>query len=151
MKLKETRILDAEGARYACIANQYCTRADCEEYDAILNDAAESSRKPGGITVDDLARIAANVPMLANELPPCASFSFVEVFDKAQRDVYKYLRRKYDTETDWYSGIEYPAGAGLPNENELVFYFPEDRVTAALTKYGCNRCLHGYIPTKSNR
>jgi len=74
--------------------------------------------------------IAENVPMLANELPPCASFSFVEVFDKAQRDVYKYLRRKYDTETDWYTGFEYPAGAGLPNENELVFYFPEDRVTA---------------------
>ena len=58
MKLKETRILDAEGARYACIANQYYTRCDCEEYDRILNDAAESSRKPGGITVDDLARIA---------------------------------------------------------------------------------------------
>ena len=86
--------------------------------------------------------------MLANELPPCASFSFVEVFDKAQRDVYKYLRRKYEMETDWYTGLEYPAGAGLPNENELVFYFPEDRVTAALTKYGHNRCLHGYIPTK---
>lgn len=32
MKLKETRILDAEGARYACIANNYCTRCDCEEY-----------------------------------------------------------------------------------------------------------------------
>lgn len=27
MKLKETRILDAEGARYACIANDYCTPA----------------------------------------------------------------------------------------------------------------------------
>ena len=53
MKLKETRILDAEGARYACIANGYCTCCDCEEYDRILNDAAESSRKPGGITVDD--------------------------------------------------------------------------------------------------
>lgn len=36
MKLKETRILDAEGARYACIANDYCTRCDCEEYDRIL-------------------------------------------------------------------------------------------------------------------
>ena len=31
MKLKETRILDAAGARYACIANDYCTRCDCEE------------------------------------------------------------------------------------------------------------------------
>ena len=56
MKLKETRILDAEGARYACIANHYCTRCDCEEYDRILTDADSSSRKPGGITVDDLAR-----------------------------------------------------------------------------------------------
>ena len=90
-----------------------------------------------------------NVPMLETELPPCASFSFVEVFDKAQRDVYKYLHRKYDMETDWYSGVQYPAGSGLLNENELVFYFPDDRITAALTKYGCNRCLHGYIPTKS--
>lgn len=58
MKLKETRILDVDGARYACIANGYCTRCDCETYDRILSDAAESSRKPGGITVDDLARIA---------------------------------------------------------------------------------------------
>lgn len=40
MKLKETRILDAEGARYACIANDYCTRCDCEEYDRILSGAA---------------------------------------------------------------------------------------------------------------
>lgn len=47
MKLKETRILDAEGARYACIANDYCTRCDCEEYDRILADADTSSRKPG--------------------------------------------------------------------------------------------------------
>lgn len=58
MKLKETRILDAAGVRYACIANDYCTRCDCEEYDHILADADTSSRKPGGITVDDLARIA---------------------------------------------------------------------------------------------
>lgn len=58
MKLKEIRTLDADGARFACMANDYCTRADCDEYAAILNDAAESSRKPEGITVDDLARIA---------------------------------------------------------------------------------------------
>jgi hypothetical protein len=58
MKLKEIRTLDADGARFACMANDYCTRADCDEYAAILNDAAESSRKPDGITVDDLARIA---------------------------------------------------------------------------------------------
>ena len=56
------------------------------------------------------AWLAQNAPMLAKEMPPCASFSFVEVFDKAQRDVYKYLHRKYDTETDWYTGAEHPAG-----------------------------------------
>lgn len=116
----------------------------------MILDAIHRDDKPRRNAAKDkiAAWIAENVPMLANELPPCASFSFVEVFDKAQRDVYKYLRRKYEMETDWYTGLEYPAGAGLPNENELVFYFPEDRVTAALTKYGCNRCLHGYIPTK---
>ena len=77
-----------------------------------------------------------------------ASFSFVEVFDKAQRDVYKYLHRKYDTETDWYTGAEYPAGA-VPAADGSTYYFPEDRVTDALTKRGFNRCLNGYIPTKS--
>ena len=116
----------------------------------MILDAIHRDDKPRRNAAKDklAAWIAENVPMLASEMPPCVSFSFVEVFDKAQRDVYKYLRRKYEMETDWYSGIEYPAGAGLPNENELVFYFPEDRVTAALTKYGHNRCLHGYIPTK---
>lgn len=73
MKLKETRILDAEGARYACIANDYCTCCDCEEYDRILNDAAESSRKPGGITADDLARIAEAIKAVSDtqdDVPP---------------------------------------------------------------------------------
>ena len=40
-------------------------------------------------------------------MPPCAAFSFVEGFDKAQRDVYKYLHRKYDAETDWYTCLLY--------------------------------------------
>ena len=47
MKLRETRILDVEGARYACIANNYCTRCDCEEYDRILNDAANRGLPSG--------------------------------------------------------------------------------------------------------
>ena len=94
------------------------------------------------------AWLAQNAPMLAKEMPPCASFSFVEVFDKAQRDVYKYLHRKYDTETDWYTGAEHPAGA-VPAADGSTYYFPEDRVTDALTKRGFNRCLNGYTPTKS--
>ena len=64
------------------------------------------------------------------------------------RDVYKYLHRKYDTETDWYTGAEYPAGA-VPAADGSTYYFPEDRVTDALTKRGFNRCLNGYTPTKS--
>lgn len=66
MKLKETRILDVDGARYACIANNYCTRCDCYEYDRILTDAADSCRKPGGITTDDLARIATAIKAVSD-------------------------------------------------------------------------------------
>ena len=80
MKLKETRILDAEGARYACIANHYCTRCDCEEYDRILTDADSSSRKPGGITVDDLARIAEAIKAaIAFALSRRTTFHFEQV------------------------------------------------------------------------
>ena len=61
MKLKETRILDAAGARYACIANDYCTRCDCEEYDRILNDAPDRSRKSGGNTEYELSRFAEEI------------------------------------------------------------------------------------------
>lgn len=99
MKLKETRILDAEGARYACIANDYCTRCDCEEYDRILNDAAESSRKPGGITVDDLARIAEaikarsetddDVPAIAFALPRRTVSHFTEARSAAHHETRK--------------------------------------------------------------
>ena len=76
MKLKATRILDAKGARYACIANDYCTRCDCEEYDRILNDAAESSRKPGGITVDDLARIAEAIKAVSDTQDDVPAIAF---------------------------------------------------------------------------
>ena len=76
MKLKETRILDAEGARYACIANSYCTRCGCEEYDRILNDASESSRKPVGITVDDLARIAEDIKAVSDTQDDVPAIAF---------------------------------------------------------------------------
>lgn len=76
MKLKETRILDVEGARYACIANGYCTRCDCETYDRILSDVAESSRKPGGITVDDLARIAEAIKVVSDTQDDVPAIAF---------------------------------------------------------------------------
>lgn len=110
--------------------------------DAVKRDEKPKRSAKKTVIVEWLAQ---NAPMLAKELPPCASFSFVEVFDKAQRDVYKYLHRKYDTETDWYTGAEYPAGA-VPAADGSTYYFPEDRVTDALTKRGFNRCLNGYIP-----
>lgn len=40
---------------------------------------------------------------------------------------------------------EHPAGA-VPASDGSAYYFPEDRVTDALTKRGFNRCLNGYIP-----
>lgn len=76
MKLKETRILDVEGARYACIANGYCTRCDCETYDRILSDVAESSRKPGGITVNDLARIAEAIKVVSDTQDDVPAIAF---------------------------------------------------------------------------
>lgn len=72
MKLKEIRTLDADGARFACMANDYCTRAGCDEYAAILNDADESSRKPEGITVDDLARIATAIQTATGTPTSCS-------------------------------------------------------------------------------
>ena len=73
----------------------------------MILDAIHRDDKPRRNAAKDklAAWIAENVPMLASEMPPCVSFSFVEVFDKAQRDVYKYLRRKYEMETDWYTGL----------------------------------------------
>lgn len=76
MKLKETRILHVEGARYACIANDYCTRCDCKTYARILNDAAESSRKPGGITTDDLARIAEAIKAVSDTQDDVPAIAF---------------------------------------------------------------------------
>lgn len=64
-------------------------RCDCEEYDRILADADPSSRKPGGITVDDLARIAEaikavsetddDVPAIAFALSRCIISHFEQV------------------------------------------------------------------------
>lgn len=76
IKLKEIRILDAEGARYACIANHYCSRCDCKTYDRILSDAAGSSRKPGGITTDDLARIAEAIKAVSDTLDDVPAIAF---------------------------------------------------------------------------
>ena len=33
---------------------------------------------------------------------------------------------------------------GDPN----AYYFPDDAITALLTKYGHNRCLNGFIPVR---
>ena len=41
MKLKEIRILDAEGARYACIANGYCTRCGAQDPNAATQEPTQ--------------------------------------------------------------------------------------------------------------
>ena len=35
-------------------------------------------------------------------------------------------------------------------KNRTAYYFPDDEVTALLTKYGCNRCLNGFVPQKEH-
>lgn len=94
------------------------------------------------------AWIAENVPDVQNILPPAFSFSFVINFDMRQPSVQKYLNRKYMT--DEYGSIY---GTPVPHGSDYgsggLYWFPDDEITALLTKYGCNRCLNGYSPAKS--
>lgn len=86
-----------------------------------------------------------NAPEIQNDLPVINLLSFVEAFNKAQRKVYSYLLRKFDWDYGWEDGIgeyRYPHGSEC-GESEL-YWFPNDEITALLTKYGCNRCLDGY-------
>lgn len=88
--------------------------------------------------------------------------------DKASYKLYRYLRRKFEWDPILLETMEIvsiPHGSASPaisitislegaavsydrNRNPNAFYFPDDEITAALTKYGCNRCLNGYIPQR---
>lgn len=66
------------------------------------------------------------------------AFVFSGSFQKSRRDVYIYLKRKFDWE--YFTGGKYPFGSdGGPK-----YYFPNDKITELLTLYGHNRCLNGF-------
>lgn len=107
-----------------------------------------------------------NVKNLPDHLPSYAAFSFIINFDKAQRGSYQYLLRKYEYDSVFLPDgniVSVPHGSNPPafsvsigtsgitsafSGNPDAFYFPDDGITALLTKYGCNRCLNGFVPEK---
>ena len=107
-----------------------------------------------------------NVQNLSDLLPPYAAFSFIINFDKSQRGAYQYLLRKYTDDTVFMLDgniVSVPHGSNSPDLSISIgidgitstfsgdpdaFYFPDDGITALLTKYGCNRCLGGFVPEK---
>ena len=108
-----------------------------------------------------------NVSDIWGVFPKVIVFRFIERFDHAQRQVFKYLRRKYDWDT-FFDGdmrrIPYPHGAVFEDVtvcisldgtstafgNPNVCSFPDDKITKLLTMYGHNRCLGGYDVTKQD-
>lgn len=75
------------------------------------------------------------------------SIEFKPCFQKKQRIVYRYLKRKYDNDiiVDPLTWQEYflPFGAERKQNSDL-YYFPEDEITDMLNRYGQNRCLNGF-------
>ena len=108
-----------------------------------------------------------NVSDIWEIFPKVIVFRFVEGFNNAQRQVFKYIRRKYDWDSFFDEDmrrISYPHGAifedvtvsissdGTPTVfgNPNVCNFPNDKITKLLTMYGYNRCLGGYDVTKQD-
>jgi len=73
------------------------------------------------------------------------SFRTIDNFKQARRTVLTYLRRKYDWDTDPLTGDVFPYGS-TPRAPGGPFFFPDDHITAELTRRGHNRCLDGYRP-----
>ena len=107
-----------------------------------------------------------NVSNISDFLPHYASFSFGSHFEKSQRSVYSYLLRKFDDDTlmledgsiilvphgsnppDFTASVSLSSTTNIVHGNPDAYYFPNDKITALLTKYGCNRCLNGFTPSK---
>lgn len=107
-----------------------------------------------------------NISNISDFLPNYASFSFGSHFKKSQRTVYSYLLRKFEDESlmledgsivvvphgsnppDFTASVSLSGTKTIVHGNPDAYYFPTDKITALLTKYGCNRCLNGFIPSK---
>lgn len=93
-----------------------------------------------------------NVPGIHNDLPVINLLSFTEIFSKVQRKTYSYLLRKYSWDYFYEDDIgEYQCPHGSEWGKSGLYWFPDDDITALLTKYGCNRCLHGFAAQKVER
>ena len=123
---------------YESISNSYTKKRILEIY-ARLNTSIPSELSKKKL----IEWCLENAPeaFFAIKLNPC--------FQKKQRIVYRYLKRKYDNEifVDPRTWQEYsiPFGAERASGSDL-YYFPEDEITAMLNKYGQNRCLNGFDP-----
>ena len=103
----------------------------------------------------------ANIEDPLSVFPKVMVFKISERFQKAQRSVLSYLRRKFEWSVYFDADeqkIRYPYGSSAGDfvivvspdgsrkyvDNSSVYFFPDDRITELLTLYGHNRCLHGY-------
>lgn len=79
------------------------------------------------------------------EFPRRIDFSFLPQFVGCARSTYSYLLRKfrYDSLFDPEGEFVYMPHGSVLREDGL-YYFPDDKITALLTYYGCNRCLNGF-------
>lgn len=134
--------------------------------DLIAQIGVENPPKKNSSTAFLFQWIQDNVPNVSEYLPPYAAFSFIINFDRVQRSAYQYLLRKYENDVSTLDGehaVVVPHGSNPPGFSIIVstdgitrhtdgnpnaFYFPDDAITALLTKYGHNRCLNGFIPVQ---
>ena len=140
-----------------------------ELHELIARAGVANPPSKNATTIATAQWVRENIPNVADYLPPCAAFSFIPSFDKVQRKAYQYLLRKYDNDLIFSaSGREVwvPHGSDTPEcsvtisadgvsidtngKNRTAYYFPDDEVTALLTKYDCNRCLNGFVPQKEH-
>ncbi len=101
-----------------------------------------------------------NIKTIWDIFPKVYVFQFSEYFQKARKNVYKYLCRKYDWEYGYLESetqgvkeilvpgdTEYGHSVSTTEDNyQVVCHFPDDEITELLTLYGHNRCLNGYTP-----
>lgn len=93
-----------------------------------------------------------NASQIQIDIPVIYLLSFNEAFDKAQRRVYSYLLRKFEWDSYLKGDMtEYRFPHGSEEGDGGLYWFPDDEITDLLTKYNCNRCLHGFAEQRVER
>ncbi len=146
--------------------SEILNRMKRDELRAIIDSCGISNPpKKNASNAASIAWMLENIPDLLRRLPPLVKFSFSSNFIKGQRPTYTYLSRKLGDDLimlDDGTIASIPCGSlssaltisislhGVKSSSDdkpQAYYFPDDAVTALLTKYGCNRCLNGFIPS----